>query len=332
MFYITLDLEWNQAYAEQSQAVQKRLGARLRGEVIQIGAVKLDESLRLCGSYSVIVKPQFFRKIHRHVRQLTGITQDMINGGVPLPEAAERFHRWCGNDFAFLTWGPDDIPMLKDNLRVHGRDTAWLDRVYDLQPIFNAQTDGVSKQRSLEFAMEHFHIEQTLPAHDALNDAYFTAQVAAKMDIEKGIENYSQKNGSYLEETEIGNADTGEEGFPEIGDLLASPAVAQPACPMCGATLSVMDRTLHSKGQRYTVLLGCREHGQMLMSLKLHRNFNETWRARKLLVEADEETVAAYREKLKEGEVRRKTRTRRRRRKPREGGAEERVPAGKAGE
>lgn len=315
MYYISLDLEWNQAYAEQSQAVQKRLGARLRGEVIQIGAVKLDESLQLCGSYSVIVKPRYFKKIHRHVRTLTGITQEMINGGVPLPEAAERFHHWCGEDIAFLTWGPDDIPMLKDNLRIHGEKTEWLDRVYDLQPIFNAQTDGVAKQRSLEFAMETFHIEQNLPAHDALNDAYFTALVATKLDLERGIAEYVQNAScAYLEDIEIGNADAGEQGYDEIGDLLASPKVAQAVCPLCGEPLAVMDRTLHSKGQRYTVLLGCKEHGQMLMNLKLHRNFNETWRARKTLVKATEESVESYRQKLTENEVQRKTRTRRKRR------------------
>ena len=37
MYYITLDLEWNQAYAQKALAVQKRLACRLRGEVIQIG-------------------------------------------------------------------------------------------------------------------------------------------------------------------------------------------------------------------------------------------------------------------------------------------------------
>ena len=32
MYYISLDLEWNQAYAQKALAVQKRLCARLRGE------------------------------------------------------------------------------------------------------------------------------------------------------------------------------------------------------------------------------------------------------------------------------------------------------------
>lgn len=50
MHYITLDLEWNQAYQQKALAVQKRLECRLRGEVIQIGAVKLDEGMNIIGS------------------------------------------------------------------------------------------------------------------------------------------------------------------------------------------------------------------------------------------------------------------------------------------
>ncbi len=313
MYYISLDLEWNQAYAEQLQAVQKRLGARLRGEVIQIGAVKLDENMRICGSYSVIVRPKFFPRINRHVKKLTGITQDMLDRGVPLAQAAERFRRWCGEEFAFLTWGPDDIPMLEDNFRVHHLDTAWLHPVYDLQTIFNQQTDGSGKQRSLEFAMEHFKIEPTLPAHDALNDAYFTALVGMKLDMKKGVKEYKKTQGQFLEEGEIGNADIGETGFLEISDLLASPEAARPLCPLCGAPCEVLEKPLHSKGQRYTRLIRCETHKEMLMQLRLQRNFNETWRAKKTVAPADHEAVEAFHTKLKESERERKQRAHRRR-------------------
>ena len=316
MYYISLDLEWNQAYAEQLKAVQKRLGARLRGEVIQIGAVKLDEQMRICGSYSIIVRPRFFTRINRHVKKLTGITQEMLDSGVPLPVAAERFHRWCGEDFAFLTWGPDDIPMLEDNFRAHRIDTAWLARTYDLQPIFNAQTAGESKQRSLEFAMEHFGIEPSLPAHDALNDAYFTALVASKLDVARGVRECQSRRGQYLEESEIGNADVGGTGYAEITDLLACSEACEPLCPLCGKVTTSTEKTLHSKGQRYTRLIRCSEHGDMLMQLKLQHNFNETWRARKTISPADAEAVDAFKEKLKECEQQRKARSRRRRRRP----------------
>ena len=133
MYYITLDLEWNQAYAQKALAVQRQLGLRLRGEVIQIGAVKLDKNMRICGSYQVIVKPKYFKKLHKHVSTLTGITQDQMDLGMTLPEAERSFREWCGKDFAFLTWGPDDIPMLKENFNANRLDSSWLECTYDLQ-------------------------------------------------------------------------------------------------------------------------------------------------------------------------------------------------------
>ncbi len=314
MFYITLDLEWNQAYAQKALAVQRRLACRLRGEVIQIGAVKLDKDMNICGSYQIIVKPKHFKKLHRHVSELTGITQEQMDEGTPLPEAAESFKKWCGKDFAFLTWGPDDIPMLKENFHIHDIPSSWLDNTYDLQQIFNKQTDGASKQRSLEYAMEYFALPMNLPAHDALNDAYFTALVARSLNVPEGIKTYSSVSGDNLEESVIGDADAGDDGYVTIGELLDDEIVRKPLCPICKAPLTEKDKLLHSKGQKYTFHFHCRKDGDMLLSVKLHRNFNETWRAKRIIKKADEEALKEYREGLERANIRRKT-TRRRRRK-----------------
>ena len=316
MYYITLDLEWNQAYAEKALAVQKRLSRRLRGEVIQIGAVKLDKNMNPCGSYQVIVKPKYFKKIHKHVSILTGITQEQIDLGTSLPEATERFRKWCGRDFVFLTWGPDDIPMLKENLRVHDTPSSWLDATYDLQLIFNRQTDDSTKQRSLEYAMEYFEIPQTLPAHDALNDAYFTALVAQKLDVSAGIKSYSLRRGEIIEESVIGDADAGEDGYVTIKEMLDDTIVKSPVCPMCKHPLSMELTMLHSKGQRYTCLYGCKRDGKMLISLKLHRNFNDTWRAKRTVEVANEAKIEEFKKNLERSNVKRKARRRKPRRNP----------------
>ncbi len=300
MNYISLDLEWNQAYAQKALAVQKRLECRLRGEVIQIGAVKLDARLNIIGSYRIIVKPKFFKSIQRHVMRLTGITQQMLDHGTPLPEAIRSFERWCGEDFAFLTWGPDDIPMLEDNLRAHKLDGAWLHRTYDLQLIFSRQTENSKHQRSLEFAMEHFGIEQTLPAHDALNDAYFTALVAKKLDVAGGIANYDDADGDSLFVRVIGDADAGQKGFSSPDDALKNELMAEPVCPTCGKKLTAKGELLHSKGQRYTRLFTCKNDGDMFVKMRLSRNFNETWRARCTILPADEAGIADYEKRLAE--------------------------------
>ena len=310
MYYITLDLEWNQAYAQKALAVQRQLSARLRGEVIQIGAVKLDSKLRICGSYQIIVKPKYFKKLHSHVSSLTGITQEQMDVGTPLTEAAESFKRWCGEDFAFLTWGPDDIPMLKENFHVNSIDSGWLNTTYDLQLMFSRQTDGLSKQRSLEYAMDYYEIPMTLPAHDALNDAYFTALVAQRLDISLGIRTYNDTKGDFLLEDVIGDADAGDDGYVTIGEMLQDDEVMDPVCPICKARLERVDSLLHSKGQRYTLHLKCKTDGDMLLSLKLHKNFNETWRARRTVSKATEDQLAEFKEALVRSAARRKIRQR----------------------
>ena len=310
MYYITLDLEWNQAYAQKALAVQRQLSARLRGEVIQIGAVKLDSKLRICGSYQIIVKPKYFKKLHKHVSELTGITQEQMDVGTPLPEAAESFRRFCGNDFAFLTWGPDDIPMLKENFHVNSLDHEWLSNTYDLQLIFSRQTDGLAKQRSLEYAMEYYDIPMTLPAHDALNDAYFTALVAQKLDVDKGVKAYNDNKGEFLEEGVIGDADAGDDGYVTIGEMLDDDIVKNPLCPICKKPLKAMDNSLHSKGQRYTFHFACDKDGDMLLSLKMHRNFNDTWRARRTVSLATDDQLAEFRHGIERTAIRRKVRKR----------------------
>ena len=310
MYYITLDLEWNQAYAQKALAVQRRLSCRLRGEVIQIGAVKLDKNMNICGSYQIIVKPKYYKKLHRHVSELTGISQEQMDMGTPLPEAAERFRKFCGKDFVFLTWGPDDIPMLKENFNANGMDHSWLDNTYDLQKIFNRQTDGQNKQRSLEYAMDYYEIPMTLPAHDALNDAYFTALVAQKMNVPEGIKEYNESRGEFLLEDIIGDADAGGDGYVTIGEMLDDECVKTPICPICGKTMREKGKPLHSKGQRYTFYLECKKDGEMFEVLRLHRNFNDTWRAKRIIKPVTEAGLAEYLEGLEKSNIRHKTRRR----------------------
>ena len=313
MHYIVIDLEWNQTYHEKAVATQKALSIRLRGEVIQIGAVKLNESLELAGSFRVTVKPKFYKKIHRHVMRLTGIDQEQLDRGISLEEAMTSFHRFCGDDAVFLTWGPDDMPMLFDNLRANKLTFDFLSRYYDMQPMFNRETDGLNKQRSLEYAMEYFGIEMNLPAHDALNDAYFTAQVAQRLNIAEGIKAAGEKASAYLLEKTLGDADSGETGFTSPDKALCHPLIKEPHCPICDAPLTGVEPTLHSKGQRYLTLYRCEAHGEMMLQVSLKRNINETMRAVVLMYKADEEKLAKYREKLAmEKEFRRSHRKKRR--------------------
>lgn len=149
MQYIVLDLEWNQPWPG-SYSAKKVLPSPIRGEIVQIGAVRMSCEGTVADEFQMLIRPAYYKKMNRKVASLTGIKDAILKEqGKPFPEAMQAFHDWCGEDSAFLTWGFDDIVILKENLTLYGMDTAWVDKWYNAQLIFNAQTDGSSAQKAL---------------------------------------------------------------------------------------------------------------------------------------------------------------------------------------
>ena len=191
MNFVVLDLEWNQAMSSKSD-VFNHLPIHLRGEIIEIGAVKLNPDLTLGEEFTMDVRPVYFRRMHYKVKKITGFDKDRLSHGVSFPEAMELFRAWCGDDVTFLTWGWDDQGIFEQNIIIHDLDWDWIAGWVNLQMIYNLQTGGDKNQKSLAAAMEHFEIEQTRVAHDALGDAYNTALVTTHLDMEEGMRLYPE--------------------------------------------------------------------------------------------------------------------------------------------
>ena len=191
MHYVVVDLEWNQAMSSKSSVFNK-LPIHLRGEIIEIGAVKLNEDFTPGEEFTVDVKPVYFRRMHYKVKKITGFDKERLAHGLPFPEALEQFRAWCGDDVTFITWGCDDQGILEQNIIIHDLDWDWIAGWINLQMIYNVQTGLDKNQKSLASAMEHFEIEQTRVAHDALGDAYNTALVGAKLDLREGLRTYAE--------------------------------------------------------------------------------------------------------------------------------------------
>ncbi len=189
MSYIVLDLEWNQAMSSNA-SVFNRLPIHLSGEIIQIGAVKLDDDFCPAEEFQSDVRPIYFRSMHYKVKKLTGIDKERLSHGDTFPTVFEHFREWCGENPVFVTWGYDDRRIMEQNIIIHDLDWDWIADWINLQLIYNIQTGGDKNQKSLATAMEHFAIEQTRVAHDALGDAYNTALVCSKLDFAEGLEQY----------------------------------------------------------------------------------------------------------------------------------------------
>ncbi|MBR5022257.1 MAG: exonuclease domain-containing protein [Oscillospiraceae bacterium] len=320
MNYIVLDMEWNQPWPG-SPSAKKVLPVQIRGEIIQIGAVRITEDQQVGDEFQVLVKPKFYRRLNRRVSKLTGIKEAQLRDeGIPMGEAMAKFRAWCGEDVIFLTWGFDDITILRENLRLYGIDESWVNRWYNAQMIFNAQTDGSSSQKALKTAMEIFSIEATRPAHDALGDAYHTALICAKLDLTKGVMEYGQAVKSH--ENGFHGAELpgciGRKVFYDYADKQAALAAMdgpENKCPTCSAQMTGT-RWFAQPGRRYMDLAECPEHGKFLIRIRLSDQPDGKVRVSRLTYEATSEAAEAYARRAEKAdpEVKRPSGAQRRRR------------------
>ena len=72
MNYIVLDMEWNQPWPG-SPSAKKVLPVAIRGEIIQVGAVRLDDKGVPGDEFQVMIVPKYYRHLNRRVSKLTGI-------------------------------------------------------------------------------------------------------------------------------------------------------------------------------------------------------------------------------------------------------------------
>ena len=298
MDYIVLDMEWNQPWPG-SPSARKVLPVQIRGEIIQIGAVRVTEDQQVKDEFQVLIKPKYYRRLNRRVSKLTGIKESQLREeGIPMEDAMERFRAWCGEDVTFLTWGFDDITILRENLQLYGIEEGWVSRWYNAQMIFNAQTDGSTAQKALKTAMEIFGIEATRPAHDALGDAYHTALICAKLDLKKGTQEYgaalkSHVNGFHGAELP-GCID--RKVFYDYADKRAAlGAMSGPEnlCPACGRQM-LGSRWFAQPGHRYMDLATCPKHGKFLIRVRLSAQPDGTVRVSRLTYEGTSEAAETY--------------------------------------
>ena len=319
MNYIVLDMEWNQPWPG-SPSAKKVLPVAIRGEIIQIGAVRVTEDQQVADEFQVLVKSKFYRRLNRRVSKLTGIKESQLREeGVPFPEAVEAFRKWCGEDIIILTWGFDDITILRENLRLFGLSEDWTNHWYNAQMIFNAQTDGSNAQKALKTAMEIFGIEASRPAHDALGDAYHTALICAKLDLKRGAEEYGQALKSH--ENGFHGAQIpgciNRQVFHDYADkraALSAMSGAENKCPTCGRQM-LGSRWFAQPGRRYMDLATCADHGKFLVRVRLSDQPDGTVRVSRLTYEATSEAAEAYARRAEKADPEeRKDRPRRRRR------------------
>ena len=174
--HIIIDLEMNPVSTNEHEA-RKHIGR----EVIEIGAIKLDESLKIIDRFQCYVKPQYNEHICGFIRRLTGIGFSQTHDANSFSEAMNLLATWIGDKKTRIySWSDSDLIQLRKECLF--KDVPFptnMSRWTDLQAIFPRMMQQNSYRKlSLKNAATVFGIALDQErAHGALYDAEITAEL-----------------------------------------------------------------------------------------------------------------------------------------------------------
>ena len=87
---VFVDFEMNPIGRDQKEARRT-----CKGEIIEIGAVKIDEEGNEISAYKEYVMPEYTTAMNQTCQELTGITMEMLKGKPHFTEAFDHFLTWC---------------------------------------------------------------------------------------------------------------------------------------------------------------------------------------------------------------------------------------------
>lgn len=274
MNYIILDLEWNQSSTGEEEEAKI-----LPFEIIEIGAIKLNNERNMTSEFSELVKPQVYHQMHRITRRLIHLQMDQLEKGRPFAEVIEHFLEWCGENYIFCTWGPLDLTELQRNLRFY--DLKPLGdgpiKFLDVQKLFSIAYEDKKSRRTLEYAIDYLEIEKDIPFHRAFSDAYYTAKILAGMD-EKVLDNYSfdvfhlpKDKESEIHVIFDSYAKYISCGFKDKTQALEDKAVVGTKCYICHKNLRKKIRWFTPNGKHYYNVSYCDIHGYMKSKIRIRK-------------------------------------------------------------
>ncbi|MBR6906450.1 MAG: exonuclease domain-containing protein [Selenomonadaceae bacterium] len=183
MYHVVMDLEMNPISREYREVRRS-----LTDEVIEIGAVRLDDSFQQVSEFQCYVRPEY-GEIKKHITKLTSITNEMVEGHPHFAEAFRRFMEWIGEEeVTIYSWSMSDLKQFRNECRYKLKefDTRWLTAHWvDLQKQFDDRL-GLHNHLALKHALGAMDRNFEGTQHTALADAANTAAILALMqDDEK---------------------------------------------------------------------------------------------------------------------------------------------------
>ncbi|MGN0318346.1 MAG: exonuclease domain-containing protein [Lachnospira sp.] len=319
MNYIVMDLEWNQSAEGRNHSL-----ADMPFEIIEIGAVKVDENFNISDEWHRMIHPQVYTQLQYKVREILGISEEALSEGVAFEEACRDFLKWCGKDYTFVTWGSSDLTELQRNMKHFGVEYSFPKPFlyYDLQKLYSIAYDDGKSRINLKNAITKMEIAENEEYHSAITDARYTAKVLCEMGNEGtftrvkrfvSVDTYeiprSRREEIFLN---FGNYSKYiSKGFENREIAVCDRVVRSCKCFICGRTMNREIKWFSTNSKMYYGLFSCEEHGLIKGRFRSKQADNGLYYVVKILKRTDNDGAEIIRRRQeKERENRRKRRGR----------------------
>ena len=149
-------------------------------EIISIGAYSDDEK-----PFYNLVRPQF-SKVSKYISDMTGITNEMVEGAYRLDTVLEGFYEWCYfqqpdiTKWHFYSYGDGDVDFLKHSMcNIHSEKSLIIASIMiaTMQDYSKEVTKYFRGTTSLIKAFNYLQSLENKQHHNALEDAKMLADV-----------------------------------------------------------------------------------------------------------------------------------------------------------
>ncbi len=253
MEFVILDLEWNGTYSKRKNG--------FFNEIIEFGAVKVNECLYVEDTFSVVVKPQIGKKLSSKVKNLTNISTEELGLGIPYTKAVSKFKKFLGNA-VLMTWGTSDILALMENHQYYfGTDRLdYIKEYINLQSFCECRVYyEKGKQMGLSTAAQILGIdEQGMEHHRALDDSLLALACFRKLYDEEELNPFFEDGSKdrFYEKMRFKTTILCDLSNPLLRD-----ADMSFDCPVCG-TKAEIDGEWEFKNKSYRANFRCSQCGE----------------------------------------------------------------------
>lgn len=231
-------------------------------EIIEFGAVKLNEKLEEIDTFKTCVRPTIHKKLTGRVKRLTHISNDEVKMADYFAATYNKFCKWVGKEKnCFLTWGTGDILVLLENFKQFGmpQHLDVMDYYCDAQVVCQQALEiDNSKQPGLSAIAELLGIPcDNMEMHRALDDSLVSAECLRKVWDKKLFEKlYVKADDEFIRRLTFKTVT-----LCDIDNPLIKRSMFRQSCPACNAR---MRRTseIKAKNKCFTANYHCPKCGK----------------------------------------------------------------------